>query len=422
MKPALLLLTGTRSPTATRMALALLQQGCRVDVLCPVGHTVLQVPGLARCWHFAMRDSLDSLRHVLGSGRGYRMILPCDAAVVAQLITLHEQVPALRGLIEQSIGPAACHETLLQRHRLLMAARSLGLDVPEHRHLDSAQDLLFWFREGHGRSVLKRDLSPGEARVQLVNDLSEAERAWASFSRPVSASGLLRGMLVERDPLVWWSRRHPGRTRVLVQRFVEGRPVSTLMLCEQGRLLACLSLAVVETLGPTGPAVTVHRIRHPGMEAAARQLSDHLHLTGLHSLGFVLEQGSGRPCLIDFNPHCAPTTHLAWADQPSLAALLAARLRGHPPLPVRHPFGQDRVSLFPQVPQGQALGEHDVPGGQPVLVQAMADRPWPQRLWSHRLHARLHPSRPVERIRYDDELPEGRWEDPSADPDPGGAT
>jgi len=403
-KPALLLVASTGSPTVARLALALVQQGCRVDVLCPSGHPVQQVPGLGRCWHFAMIDALGSLRAVLGSGHGYRRVLPCDEAVVALLVALHEQVPVLRSLIEQSIGPASSHTTLLQRHRLLTAARSLGLDVPEHRQLESAQDLLFWFREGHGRSVLKRDLSFDGADACVVNDLSEAERLWPPFSRPLSGGDLLHRLLVERDPLAWWSRRHPGRTRVLVQRRVEGRPASTQVLCEQGRVQACLSLAVLETLGPTGPALVVRRIHHPGMEAAARRLGAQLQLTGLHSLDFMLEPDGDRAWLIDCKPCCSPSAHLAWADQPSLAAVLASHLRGHAPLAVRQPLETDRVSLFPWVPLGQAQGEHDVPSGQPALVQALVDKPWPQRQWTYRLLAWRRPTKPVSVVRYDDGL------------------
>lgn len=401
-KPALLLVTGKWWPAAARLALALVQQGCRVDVLCPTGHPLLQVPGLGRCWHFAMRDSLGSLRAVLGPGHDYRMILPCDDEVVAQLITLHEQVPVLRHLIEQSIGPACAHATLLQRHQLLLTAQSLGLDVPEHRPLDSPQDLLFWFRDGHGRSVLKRDLSFGGAGVRVVNDLAEAEEACRAFSRSLRWRSLLRRLVVERDPLAWWSRRLPGRGQVLVQRHIEGRPANTLMLCEQGRVLALVSLAAVETHGATGHATVVRRIHHPGMEAAAQRLCAHLQLNGLHGLDFVLEKGSDRAWLIELNPRCTQSTHLAWDDQPSLAAVLAARLRGHPPLAVRQVLNDDLVSLFPQVPLGQALGEHDVPKGQPALVQALADPPWPRRLWTYRLQTRLRPPRPVSRVRYED--------------------
>ena len=413
-KPALLLLTSTGSSTAARLALALVQQGCRVDVLCPTGHPVQQVPGLGRCWHFALLDPLGSLRTVLGSGQGYRMVLPCDDEVVAPLITLHEQVPVLRSLIEQSIGPASCHTTLLQRHRLLTTALSLGLDVPEYRPLEGAQDLLFWFREGHGRSVLKQDLGLGS--VAVVNDLSEAEPVWTSCARPLSWPALLHRLVVERDPLAWWRRRHPGRGRVLVQRFVEGQPANTLMLCEQGQVLACRSLAVVETQGPTGPAAVVRRIHHPGMEAAARRLGAHLQLTGLHNLDFMLEPGSDRAWLIGLNPRCTPSAHLAWADQPSLAAVLAARLRGHAPLAVRQPLRQDLVSLFPQVPLGQAQGEHDVPHGHPALVQALADKPWPQRQWTDRLQTRRRPSSALSRVRHEDPPVEAPLPPPGAVP------
>jgi len=400
-KPALLLVTGKWWPAAARLALALVQQGCRVDVLCPPGHPLLQVPGLGRCWHFSRLDSLGSLRAVLGHGHDYRMVLPCDDEVVAQLIALHEQVPVLRSLIEHSIGPATAHATLLQRDRLLVTARSLGLDVPEHRHLDSAQDLLFWFREGHGRSVLKRDLSFGGAGVRVVENLPEAEQAWQAFARPQRWRSLLRQWLVERDPLAWWSRHHPGQGQVLVQRFMAGQPANTLMLCERGQVLALLSLAAVETHGATGYATVVRRIHHPAMEAAARRLSAHLGLTGFHGLDFILDPDQGRAWLIELNPRCTQSAHLAWGDAPSLAAVLAARLRGQAPWPVRQPLGSDLVSFFPQVPVGQAQGEHDVPSGQPALVQALAEKRWPERQWIYRLHARLRPPRAVTRVRHE---------------------
>lgn len=383
------------------MALALLQHGCRVDVLSPPGHPVLRVPGLGRCWRYSPLDSLGSLRSVLGQGRDHELIVPCDDGVVAQLLTLCAQVPALRGLIEKSIAPLASHELLLSRHRLLNLARELGLRVPETRALRGPLDVQAWFDEGHEHAVLKRDLSCGGSGVRMLHSQGEGPAAWRSLSRQGQTGPLLRQWLVERDPLAWWSRRQPGAQAISLQQYIEGQPANTMMLCWRGELQALVSVAVVETRGATGHATVVRRVHHEAMAEAARRLCQRLRLSGFHGLDFILQAGTGEPWLIEFNPRCTQLGHMAWPGQPSLAAVLAAQLRGVAVPSPRQVLPEDLVSLFPQRPLGAALGHHDVPSDQPALVQALSDVSWPQRQWTYRCYNALRPARPSELVMHE---------------------
>ncbi|MDD0811619.1 ATP-grasp domain-containing protein [Curvibacter sp. RS43] len=400
-KPAVLLVTSKWWPASARMALALLQHGCRVDVLSPPGHPVLRVPGLGRCWRYRPFDSLGSLRAALAQGRDHDLIVPCDDGVVAQLVTLCAQVPALRGLIEKSIGPMASHEFLLGRHPLLSLAGSLGIRVPETRAVRGPLDVQAWFDEGHEQAVLKRDLSCGGSGVRVLHSQSEGPAAWQALTRQSHWGPLLRQSLIERDPLTWWSRRQPGASTMSLQRYVPGQPANTLMLCWRGELLALVSVSVVETRGATGHATVVRRMHNEDMAEAARRLCQRLRLSGFHGLDFILEAGTGLPWLIEFNPRSTQLGHMAWPGQPSLAATLAAQLRGVPVPAPRHPLPEGLVSLFPQRPLGQVLGHHDVPPDQPALVRALSEPAWPQRQWTYRCYSALRPARPGERVLHE---------------------
>jgi hypothetical protein len=380
--------------------LALVQQGCG-STCCARRPSLLQVPGLGRCWRYATLDSLASLRAVLGHGHDYRLVLPGDDEVVAQLLALHEQVPVLRGLIEQSIGPAAAHPALMQRHELLATAQALGLDVPELRRIHGEPDLDLWFREGHGRSVLKRDLSFGGGGVRVVDALPEAERAWRRLTRPPRWRSTLRQLLIERDPMIWWGRRHRCAARCWCSASSRaGPPIPDAVLA--GPAAGLVSVRAVETRGAIGHATVLRRIRHPGMAEAAQRLCAHLRLSGLHGLDFMLERGSDRAWLIELNPRCTQSGHLAWADQPSLAACWRRICAAHGPLAgAPAAAGRSGVPVSAGAPgpgrrRARRAQRPAGPGAGP------AAKPWPQRQWTYRCNAALRPAVSTPRRHADD--------------------
>jgi hypothetical protein len=110
-------------------------------------------------------------------------------------------------------------------------------------------------------------------------------------------------------------------------------------------------------------------------------------------LDFVIERGTGLPYLIEINPRCTQLGHLEATHGGSLAAGLAAVLRGSgrregEPAPVG-----TRIALFPQAvaagPVVKPLVDAsvlDVPVNAPELVAEMTKGLWPARQWIWRMY------------------------------------
>jgi hypothetical protein len=129
-----------------------------------------------------------------------------------------------------------------------------------------------------------------------------------------------------------------------------------------------------------------------------------LQLSGFFGLDFMVDQ-SGVPFLIELNPRCTQLGHFEFPHRASLAAVLAASLRGESPPPPERPIRHRMIALFPQaLAAGMrcrpyvSASYHDVPQDEPELVRELALRSWPQRQWRSRLYhscTRIEPGEPV---------------------------
>jgi len=225
------------------------------------------------------------------------LILPCDEPAL-------DLVRSIGGAGSQSFWPD------ISRSEMIDIARAAGVDAPPMRRVDNLADLDKWIEDHGFPVVLKTDGSWGGRGVAIVNDRAEAVRAWRRLARGPSPLRIIKRAIVHANPNCLrdlWRRRRPG---VNAQVYVAGRDANVALAVKDGRVLAAVAVEVLETQYKNGPARMVRVIDHPGIVTTAGKIMDHLHLTGLVGIDFILDV-EGAAHLIEVNARVTPTCRLA---------------------------------------------------------------------------------------------------------------
>lgn len=395
-RPVVLVATTVWWPASARVAMRLIEYGCRVMALCPRGHVLSQVSGIDRVFAYRGLDSLRSFEAAIRDGSP-ELIVPCDDRVVWQMHDLHERLPDLRPLIEASLGPSVHFDIVRHRERFLETARSLAIRVPETNLVRSESTVREWFAHTAPAAVLKRDGTWGGDGVQIVHSEEQALVALRRLSGRLGFTAAGKRLLINRDPVALWEWRGHVSPVITIQRLIPGRPANALLACWRGELLGMLMVEVLSSQGATGAALVVRATENQEIRDAAERLTKHLELSGFCGLDFMLAAETGVPYLIEMNPRCTQLGHLALGKPSDLAGLLYAKMTGQSEPPYRVPIDNEIVAFFPQAvvwtPQSPFIrsGYHDVPWEQPHLVRELLREPWPDRQWSARLYHRLRP-------------------------------
>lgn len=143
--------------------------------------------------------------------------------------------------------------------------------------------------------------------------------------------------------------------------------------------MASISVEVLRTWKPKGPASVVRLIDNEGMLTTARKLAGRLKLSGLCGLDFLVERDTRKAHLIEMNPRATQICHLALGYGHNLPAALAACLAEETASDSISVTEHDVIALFPLEWQSDPAspflrsGYHDVPWGEPKLVQACVE-------------------------------------------------
>jgi ATP-grasp domain len=414
IQPTFLLAATTWWPLSARLAGEFLRHGCGVEALCPPGHPLRYVRGVRRYHLYSRVHSLRTLQKAIAA-TSPKLVIPCDDGVVWQLHQLHQQQPELQTLIADSVGAAAHFGVVDSRERLQKVAQELHIRVPRSSRAESIDDLRAWFERIGDRVVLKQDGTWGGNGVRVVRSLTEGAQELTRMLRPMPWTFACKRMVVDRDPLALWKKRHQN-SRVTLQEFIPGRPANLMMACWKGQVLGAVMVEVLWSHGATGAAMVVRLIDHGEIARAACKLAKRLELSGFHGLDFVLEANSGAPYLIEMNPRCTQLGHLSISGQGSLAGLLCRRL-GVPspstPQPAQTvgPTPGETIAFFPKAFSGNPtfgyLGEgyQDLPQEQPALVRELLKEEWPDRQWQARLYHWIRPRTQLAPAAFDLPLP-----------------
>ena len=246
--------------------------------------------------------------------------------------------------------------------------------------------------------------------MRVVRSLTEGEQELTRLLRPRGWTFACKRMVVDRDPLALWSKRHQNPI-VTVQEFIPGRPANLMMACWKGQVLGTVTVEVLWSQGVTGAAMVVRLINHGEIERAASKLAKRLELSGFHGLDFVLDAYSGAAHLIEMNPRCTQLGHLSIAGQGSLVGLLCSRL-GMPAPITPHPtqtvgLSAGETIFFPKAFSGNLVsaylggGYQDLPLDQPALMRELLKEEWPHRQWQARLYHWVRPQTSLRPTGFD---------------------
>ena len=128
-KPSVLVVTTQIWLQITRLAMRLTAHGCAVSVLCTDESHLTYAPGIVHRYNYHLGHPARSLRHALAAS-GAEYVLPTDDLSVWSLHDLAEESPALRPIIERSIGDRRFYSLLRSRFQVLSLARRLGIAIP----------------------------------------------------------------------------------------------------------------------------------------------------------------------------------------------------------------------------------------------------------------------------------------------------
>jgi hypothetical protein len=403
--PRVLIAASLSWPLSARLALRFIHYGCRVSVICPRGHLLRHVDGVASVHPYRPFDSLRSFEEAIDESQP-DIVIPCDDRVAAQLHELHERRPALRALIESSLGPASSHEIVRRREPLLAVARALGIRVPETRPVTSVGDVRAWFEGGAPAGVLKRDGTWGGGGVAVARSEDSALRAYLKLARQPGAGGALKRLVVNQDPLSWWSWKRRAPPALTIQQLIKGRPANAMLACWRGELLGIVTVEVLKAQGVTGAGLVVRVVENKEIERVATLLAAHLGLTGFFGLDFMLEDETDACYLIEMNPRCTQLGHLSLRKQGDLAGVFFAKMSRRPRPEPRVSITSDVIAFFPQALTCGASGawledSHlDIPWESPRLVRELLRPPSPDRRWIARLYHLLRPPEKVGSMDY----------------------
>jgi hypothetical protein len=373
--------------------------GHRVEAICPAHHPLGKTKVVRTIYRYSALRPQQSLAKAIRKSDP-ALIVPCDDRAIAHLHALHAsgQSVVLNAAIERSLGAPESFQIVERRADLISAARAEGIRAPEMLRVSTEDEL----RHAIGRiglpAVMKVDGTWGGLGVKIVHSLSEAIKALRALSQPIGLARALKRLMVDRDPFSLLPAISSAGAVVNVQRFVEGTPGNSAVVCWNGEVLASISVAAMRTRGPQGASTVVRIIDHPEMIETGAKLVRRLGLSGFCGFDFLLEAGGGAAHLIEMNARTTPISHLALAEGRNLVTALATRLDGITAICPTPSIAQDVIAFFPQAwllePGSELLysGYHDVPWGEQALVRELMKLPWPERSFLARLLSRVRQS------------------------------
>ena len=369
--PRLLLVSTQPWPFPARLAMALRRVGFHVEGASPP-RAYLGRSAAPEAWHRLRPWRLaGDLADAVRAARPDRLI-PCDDLSAALLVALHED-PAMRAVVEASMGDPAAYPVALSKGAQMRLAAEMGLPMPPTLHLAGREALEAALAAGPMPRVLKVDGNWGGEGVAVLRHAGAAGAAWARLTAAPTVLAAAKRSLRERSPRALVARREWRASTPHLQEFAAGVPANRAVLCERGRVLAGLSVTALETAGASGPAAVVRVIDNPAMAATAEAFVGRLGLSGFHGFDFMATP-DGAAVMLEMNPRATPICHLAPGGAHGLAAALMAAMGGDAPAPCL-PSPGDTIALFPNEwsrdPSSQHLrGWHDAPWDDPPLLRA----------------------------------------------------
>lgn len=406
MTRKVLLITSCRWFSVARLATAFRRSGCAVEVVCPGNHPVLATRELQGNYRYLGIAPLRSVRTAILASRP-DILVPCDDLSMRHLHRLYEAAintsdetaAFLCNLIQLSLGDPSGYSITESREKLMEIVRQAGIQTPEAKNVSSVEEVKDWLAWRGLPAVLKADGTSGGEGVRIVHTKGEAARAYRTLRRPLSAPIVAKRALLDGD----WTSVPPWlqqqQRSVSIQAFVDGPDANVAAACWEGEVLSSISVEVVETWRPKGPATIIRCIHKDEMAESVTRIVKALGFSGLCGFDFLIDRTTGQPILLEMNARATQTCPLTLGQDRDPVAFLSARVTGQ--LQRREPLEVpgDTIALFPLAWQGDTTSKtflsayHDIPWDEPELIRlGMAQvkdtrrKRWIERLKQSRLY------------------------------------
>lgn len=398
-QPHVLLLATQPWPVGARLGLALRAAGFRVSIWCPRRHALLVTHAIHRRYLYHISRPVRSMEAaILDSAPD--LVVPCDEPATIHLQQLAERAsntprlaPVLR-LIERSLCPPAQFKRLTQRSHVIQEAAAGGTPVPANAAIGSLEELRSWLTAHGFPAYLKVDATFGGLGVRRIHSYEEAEAAYHELAGAPRLLPAIKRMAFYRDPTLIGPSLRRRTSCLSVQAAVPGGDVNSAIFCWRGKVLASLTMRVVNIGYEFGPSTVLQRIHSPEMDRTAEVLASRLKLSGFYGLDFILEEQTGIPKLLELNCRATQIPHLALGPGHDLPAAAFAAATGQPIHARPAVTNEQTIALFPQEwtrdPASPFLrtGYHDVPWESSELVRLYMQPKTDPRLLLSRSHWR----------------------------------
>ena len=385
-----LLAAARNTPVASRMAMRFAGMGCRVAAVYPSkAHLLASTKAVSSHFHYGSIDPVGTLLNAM-SESGAEVVAPCDGITVRHLHALYGNLPstpeggAFAQVIQRSLGDPTAYLVVDSRHEIQMSARNEELNAAESFAIGKATDPEKTALALPFPWMLKTDYSWGPRGQRMVRTLGEARRFIRKANNSPSLAMVARQMLVNDDRAALEEWLHAKRPGLSAQRPIAGLGANAVAACWKGTVLASISVEGLPGASGSWPQAIVRMVENPEMDRSVRRMSDRLGLTGFHSFDFVLEAGTGKAWLTEFNSHCTQASHLNAGAGHDLVAAFCERWLGTtagesaaaPGLAQAVPVHPGKVlAYFPQAlaanPSDPILdtGAFDIPSEDPEFVR-----------------------------------------------------
>jgi carbamoylphosphate synthase large subunit len=404
VKPKILVATTFRWYPTARLAMALANAGCTVEVACPSGHPVGKTTAAHKIHTYNGLSPLHSLAHVIASADP-DLIVPGDDLATRHLHRLYDREKQngktdspICTVIERSLGAADSFPFAYARAAFMKLAEEEGIRIPKTEVIESLEDLKDWNLRNGFPAVLKADGTSGGYGVRIVNTIEDAERAFRFLKAPPKFLRAAKHALLDRDATLVWPALLRRKFVVNAQEFVDGREATSAVACWKGEVLAALHFEVINKRSSSGPATVVRLIEDAEMSTAAQKMVQRLNLSGVHGFDFMLEEQTGHAYLIEINPRATQVGHLALGPGRDIPAALYAALSCNPAQPAPKVTDKETIALFPQEWMRDSQSEflrsayHDVPWEEPELIRDCVNSRRKQSSWYSRTGQEQHSS------------------------------
>jgi hypothetical protein len=372
------LIVSTRPwPPAARVAAALARLGFQTATISPPDAMIRRIRSVRPRYYYRRWAGANSIARAVRAWRPDILVCADDRAI-SDVHRLHRHAAATGGpasaalmdLIETSLGEPASFPIARAKSTFMLFANSQGARCPQTVVLDD-KNRETALRAASYPLVVKVDGSWGGLGVRLAYNDNEARTAIRQLAGPAASSGLVQ--LFDRQSQSLGNPIRPDGKPISLQQYIVGRPANRAVACHKGKVLAGISVEVLESVREFGPASVVRIIDHPEMTTATATLVERLCLSGLLGFDFVLDPAN-RAWLLEMNPRLTPTCHLLLKNGAATPDSRTAMTKGDI-FETTHEMGTT-IALFPQEllrsRRSQYLGacHHDVPWDQPELVRA----------------------------------------------------